>query len=517
MSNNPIIWADFPDPDVIRVDDTYYMVSTTMHMMPGCAILRSFDLINWEFVTYVFDRLEDTPEQALEGTRNIYGKGMWAASLRYHQGTYYICFVANDTHKTYLYTSTKIEGPWEKHIIKGFYHDNSLLFDEDGCVYIVYGNTEIYITQLNEELDGPRENGMHRCIIRDTEPHYLGFEGAHIYKINNRYFIFLIHIAKTGHQRRTQVCFWADSLEEEFVRVELLDDDMGYFNAGVAQGGIVDTPTGEWYSMLFQDHGAVGRIPVLIPMKWADGLPKVDNDGKVPRTVSTTSTRPEHRYTPLVGSDDFSYEKEAYGERRLKHFWQWNHLPDKRLWSITDKPGVYQITTGKLCPNIHYAVNTLTQRTFGPMCAAEVSLDGSALKEGDYAGLCLLIGTYGFIAMTREADKYYLVIRVNPPKEEGIFENMITLEPGVEMAKISLEIPQTRLKAICNFIDNEDTVTFYYLHQDEWHILGKPHHMYYKLDHFMGSRIGLFHYATSLIGGTSDFSKFKYEIIKERN
>src|SRR5690606_11758531 len=110
--NNPIIWADYPDPDVIRVDDTYYMVSTTMHMMPGCVILRSYDLIHWETVTYVYDVLDNTPAQRLEGGEQIYGKGMWAATLRYHKGKFYVIFVANDTHKTYLYTAESIEGPW---------------------------------------------------------------------------------------------------------------------------------------------------------------------------------------------------------------------------------------------------------------------------------------------------------------------------------------------------------------------------------------------------------------------
>ena len=148
---NPVTRLDYPDPDVIRVDDTYYMVSTTMHFMPGCEILRSYDLRNWEHVTYVYDRLDSTPGQRLEGEENIYGKGMWAASLRCHKGTYYICFVANDTHRTYLYTADCIEGPWKKRYVEGFYHDCSLLFDDDDRVYIAYGNKDIYITDRQKE------------------------------------------------------------------------------------------------------------------------------------------------------------------------------------------------------------------------------------------------------------------------------------------------------------------------------------------------------------------------------
>ena len=151
---NPITRLDYPDPDVIRVNEIYYMVTTTMHFMPGCEILRSYDLVHWEHVTFVYDTLDSTAGQTLTGDQNIYGKGMWAASLRFYRGTYYICFVANDTGKTYLYTSERIEGPWKKGHIEGFYHDASLLFDEEN-VYIAYGNKDIYITQLKPDLSGP--------------------------------------------------------------------------------------------------------------------------------------------------------------------------------------------------------------------------------------------------------------------------------------------------------------------------------------------------------------------------
>jgi len=187
VKNNPIIWADYPDADVIRVDDTYYMVSTTMHFMPGCVILRSYDLTNWEVVTHVYETLDDTPDQKLEGEKQIYGKGMWAASLRYHKGKFYVCFVANDTKKTYLFTADDINGPWIRHEIEGFYHDCSLLFDDDDRIYIIYGNTEIHLTELKADLLGPKPDGVDRIIVRETQDYNLGYEGSHFYKINGRY------------------------------------------------------------------------------------------------------------------------------------------------------------------------------------------------------------------------------------------------------------------------------------------------------------------------------------------
>ena len=152
---NPLIGMDYPDPDLIRVGDIWYMISTTMHFMPGGEILRSYNLTDWERVGYVFDDLDHTPAQCMENGENIYGQGMWAASLRYHNGIFYVCFAANDTHRTYLYQSENIEGPWKKQYIEGFYHDCSLLFDDDR-VYIVYGNTQIYITELTADLSSPK-------------------------------------------------------------------------------------------------------------------------------------------------------------------------------------------------------------------------------------------------------------------------------------------------------------------------------------------------------------------------
>ena len=97
---NPVIPTDYPDPDVIRVGDTYYLASTTMHFFPGCEILKSYDLLHWEHASYVYDRLDDTPGQCLKNDENIYGKGMWAPCLRFHNGCFYLSFCANDTHKT---------------------------------------------------------------------------------------------------------------------------------------------------------------------------------------------------------------------------------------------------------------------------------------------------------------------------------------------------------------------------------------------------------------------------------
>jgi beta-xylosidase len=434
--NNPILKADFPDPDVIRVEDTYYMVSTTMHFMPGCVILRSFDLINWEIYSHVYNTLDDTPAQMMEGDKSIYGQGMWAASLRYHRGRFYVCFVANDTRKTYLYQADKIDGPWEKQTIAGFYHDCSLLFDDDDRVYIVYGNKEIYLTELNQELTGPKPGGLHRLIVRDNDDIRLGYEGAHFYKINQRYYLFLIHWLSGGGGRRVEACFYADSLEGEFTGKDILDDDMGYFNMGFAQGGIVDTPEGDWYAILFQDQGAVGRVPVLVPVHWEKDFPVFGIDGKVPAYIKTKSTRPGHGYDPIVSSDEFHYFPESDGTIHLRSVWQWNHSPDNELWSVDGEAGILRIRSGRLSENVTRTPNVLTQRTVWPACSASVEVDGSLLNDGDYAGICALQGRYGMVAITRKNSKYYLVMKGNPRKADYTMGKTCDKEPGTEYERI---------------------------------------------------------------------------------
>ncbi|NLK74137.1 MAG: glycosyl hydrolase 43 family protein [Clostridiales bacterium] len=514
--NNPIIWSDYPDLDIIRVDDTYYMISTTMHFMPGGVILRSYDLINWEIATYVYETLDDTPGQKLEDDKGIYGKGMWAASLRYHKGKFYVCFAANDTGKTYLYQSEDIMGPWKKQIIQGFYHDSSLLFDDDDRVFIVYGNKEIHLLELNSDLTGPKAGGLNRIIIVDKGQVGLGYEGAHIYKINGMYYVFLIHWPSVGNRRRTEACFVASSLEGEFIGKDILDDDMGYHNAGIAQGGIVDTPGGEWYAMLFQDHGAVGRIPVLVPMNWENNFPVFGIRGKVPHYIETKSTNPSYVYEPLFASDDFNYEADKDGKIYLKKVWQWNHNPNNDLWTVTEKPGALRIQTGKISNNLTLAQNTLTQRAMGPACQAIVTVDGRQLKDGDFAGICALQGCYGLIALTKEEGKYYLVmIGKEMDMESNIWGKPSDItRPGKEYERIPIDTHRVTLKVYGNFENNIDIAEFYYQCNGEWIKLGVTHKLYFRLDHFVGCRIGLFIYSTKEIGGKADFEKFDYRCLQ---
>lgn len=215
----------------------------------------------------------------------------------------------------------------------------------------------------------------------------------------------------------------------------------------------------------------------------------------------------------MVGSDRFNYEAEEDGSVRLRDFWQWNHTPHDELWSVSEKPGVYRVRTGQISPNLTFAVNTLTQRSMGPACEATVTLDGSHLKDGDFAGLCFLIGSYGMIALTRQEGKFYLVMHARDSVDSTIFGNLIDQEPAAEHSRVPVSAPVVKLKAYGNFENNLDECSFAYFDGTEWVEIGIAHKMIYKLDHFMGCRIGLFLYSTEMVGGTADFSSFEYRVI----
>lgn len=512
-----------PDPDVIRADDTFYMISTSMHFFPGAEILRSYDLINWEHACFVYDRLDSTPAQRLEGDGYIYGKGMWAASLRYFEGTYYVVFVCNDTQKTYLYRSLSIEGPWTKSCIEGFYHDCSLLFDE-GRSYLVYGNTEIYLTELNEEMNGPKEGGLHRLIVSDKGNPNLGYEGSHLYRINGRYYLFLIH-SKRSEWKRTECCFVSDSLEGEFTGGEIFDDSMGFGNSGIAQGGIVEGPDGTWNAILFQDRGAVGRIPMLVPVTWKEDengkpVPVFGKDGKALPEFSLESYKEGYSYGSLYGSDDFRYDPSKmhgedpahYGCFGFKSFWQFNHEPDLSLISTDPEKGRLIVKTDRTVRNIFHTKNILTQKMTFPECEAVVTVDASGIGNGDFAGLSAFQGDYALVGICKENEKYYARMCSYTNPSDDVWK--LGEEPAQCEEKTEIKEPELKVSVRAHFgasPSEPDLVQCYVYINGEKKKIGSDHKLRFRLDHFTGCRFGLFVMSERSAGGNAAFSDFLYK------
>ena len=486
---NPIINADVPDLSMIRVGNTYYMSSTTMHMNPGVPIMKSKDLVNWELVNYAYDTLANIDATNLINGKTDYGRGSWASCLRYHNNTYYVSTFSGTTHKTYIYSTRNIEkGPWELITLNAHYHDHTIFFDDDDRKYIVWGAGKIMIAELEENLSGVKE-GSEKVLIENAsapagDNMMLDAEGSQIFKVNGKFYIFNICWPRGG--MRTVIIHRADNITGSY------EGRIGFQDKGVAQGGLIDTPYGQWFAYLFQDHGAIGRIPFLVPLKWEDGWPIIGVDGKVPETINLPANK--SLISTIVNSDEFSRKKK---EADLPLVWQWNHNPDNALWSVSQRKGYLRLTTGRIDTDFLSARNTLTQRTIGYECSGSTSIDVSKMKEGDFAGLALLQKKYGFVGV-----KYHNGVK---------FIVMVNAQSGTAEEIEQLECKQdvVFLKAECDFNDRNDIANFYYsLDSKTWIIIGSMLKMEYTLPHFMGYRFGLFNYSTKYPGGYVDFDFF---------
>ena len=716
LMTNPLLWADVPDPSVIRVGDTYYMVSTTMHMSPGCTIMKSKDLINWTVINYAYDVWADTDGLAMRNGETNYSGASWAATLRYNKGVFIVGVCSFSTWTSHFYQTRDIEnGPWERYTLPLFY-DMSLLFDDDDRTYVVCnGEGGIILIELTEDAKAVKtdkypETGTLIIPKEDftkISPEIKGAEGAHFYKVNGKYYLFLITWTEGG---RTQLCFSSDNITGPYTGRIVLKD------RSIAQGGIFDMPNGDWYSMLFQDRGAVGRCPMLLPVTWKDGWPVFGKDGKVPDSllipVSPHITKfitvsdefdndPENNYrkrhnldgysTPvsrmtsaelnegagtellqngtfesnsispwqatekapwIAGESNLSISQKQYQGNNSLHIsnrvdrgegirqnitgvkparqysytaairydgtkakesklfqiglqygnnfsvitgamvekdvwkliegtftvpvdadisnvqfminlafwedeeipdgakaadylsdiyfdnlsvvqnpfttdyykdgeynyngsnlqkeWQWNHNPDNRYWSLTERPGYLRLTTGRISTGLTNARNTLSQRAFGPHSSASIAMEVGGMKNGDVAGFAAFQDYYGFVGIKMEDGKKYIVMN-NTIKGFPIEEERVPFNGNRIYFKINM------------IFSYEESTTFdlayffYSLDGVHWNKIGSPLYMVYNMTHFVGYRFALFNYATEVAGGCVDFDYFRlHDIVTSR-
>ncbi len=487
---NPIIHADVPDLSMIRVGDTYYMSSTTMHMSPGLPIMSSKDLVNWKLESYCYDRLVENDAMNLNNGQNTYGRGSWASCIRFHKGLFYVSTFAATSGKTHIYTSKNIKGPWQEKTFAPAYHDHTIFFDDDGKIYMIYGAGKLKILELKSDLSEQVEGVEEKILIENAsvpagDKIMLGAEGSQLFKIKGKYYLFNICWPRGG--MRTVIIHRADKIAGPW------EGKIGLQDLGVAQGGLIDTPDGRWFAYLFRDNGGVGRIPYLVPVAWKDGWPVLGENGKVPMNLDLPANK--SLMPNLVNSDEFIRKK---GEAKLPLVWQWNHNPDNNLWSISERVGFLRLKTGRIDTSFTQARNTLTQRTFGPTCSGSTLIDVSNMKDGDFAGLSVLQKNFGQVGVKFENGKKTIA--------------MVSTNTGksLEMQKIPFEQSKIYLKIVCDFTDKKDLATFFYsLDGKTWISIGETLKMPYTLPHFMGYRFGLFNYTTKNVGGFADFDWFR--------
>ncbi|MEV6815694.1 family 43 glycosylhydrolase [Micromonospora sp. NPDC051296] len=391
----PLLRSDVPDISVERVPaaendegrDIYYMISTTMHLSPGAPIMKSYDLVNWEIVNYVFDRASIGDSFSLRNGQNSYGQGQWASSLRYHDGTYYVAFNTNNLSGAYIYRTDDIEnGAWQRTALGRGLHDPSLFFDLDGTPYIFYGNGNISAVRLNADLT---------AIVQDypnvfTASNYAGqpfigglFEGAQFYYIDGWYYAVII--TWPSGQGRQVVMLRSPELLGRYTSVGGVNtyEARGVLNSnGFAQGSLVPISRAggetDWYGMFFRDTFPIGRIPALIPATWQNGWPTFGNNGVVP--VEGGFDKPIRlspaeelleRQKGIVASDDFANDAphKAYQDEQ---------------WTIPAPPDIDESLIGvELLANPGFESGTVSP--WAAQFGATLALDSTDAASGSAA------------------------------------------------------------------------------------------------------------------------------------
>jgi beta-xylosidase len=476
---NPVIPADFPDPDVILVDSTYYMVNTTMFVFPGVTILKSYDLVNWQYCSNAVQRFDFSPCYDLAGC-NRYAHGQWATSLKYHNGKYYLLFITLDE-GGFLCTAEKPRGPWQiKKLPKGFY-DPGLFFDDDGRIYVAHGYSKLCVTELDTNF-APKGNDS---LVFEGDIRK-GLEGTHAYKINGYYYLYSTYGGLDG----IQVALRSKTIYGPYEEKVVIRDTTRGINFGIHQGALIKIQTGEWWTMLFVDQGPFGRFPSLQPVTWEDGWPMVGVDGKAVVTHRKPNVGKQYRITTLPTSDEFD-------GTTLGMQWGWNHNPDSTKWSVTERPGCLRLRTAKVVSKLPDARNTLTQRMFAYYSKATptmavIKMDVDSMKDGDTAGLAVFQDPYAYIAVKQNNGSRYIIMVDNGKTVDSVGMNSSTIY----------------LRALAYY--GTSTASFAYsLDNKSFTSLGDKLSMRFNLSVFTGNKFCLFNYPTKATGGFVDFDWFR--------
>ncbi|GID90680.1 RICIN domain-containing protein [Amorphoplanes digitatis] len=489
---NPVVWQDFADGDIIRVGDAYYYSASTMHYSPGAPILRSYDLVNWEFAGHSVPRLDfDSNAYDLNGGR-AYVKGIWASAFNYRpsDSTYY-WLGCTEFNRTYVYASTAIGAGWSKKArINKCYYDAGLLFDGD-TPYVAYGNSTISVAQLSSDLTSEvRSQTVY------TTPSSIGtLEGSRMYKRGNYYYIWLTRPANGQYVLRS-TSPWGPYEQRQV----LLDLPGPISGGGVPhQGGLVQTQNGDWWYMAFTDAYPGGRMPTLAPISWSgDGWPVLQTvNGRWGASYPKPAISTTRSVEPMTGPDTFT-------GTTLAPRWEWNHNPDTTRYGVGSG---LRLSTATVTNDLYNARNTLTHRIQGPASTATIQLNYSTMANGDRAGLAMLRDQSAWIGIRKDNG----VTRVSMTNGLTMSTSgWTTTGTGAEAAGATVSGGTIWLRVSANIQPGSGrTATFSYsTNGSTFTALGPAFTLNNDWQFFMGYRFGIFNYATSALGGSVTVNRF---------
>lgn len=493
---NPVLNADYSDPDVIRVDGKYYMVASDFHFI-GMQVLESEDLVNWHIISQVYDRF-DYPGW---NENKHYGGGSWAPSIRYHDGRFFVFFC---TYEEGLFMSSAEDphGPWSPlHCVKEIpkWEDPCPFWDDDGQAYLGRSRHRagpIIIHKMS--VDGKQ-------LLDEGVTVYTGpvAEGTKFLKKDGYYYLI---IPEGGVGQGWQTVLRSRNIYGPYEKKVVLEQGSTHIN-GPHQGALVDTPDGNWWFFHFQETHPRGRVVHLQPTRWHDGWPLmgVDIDGNgigepvyVWAKDHHHATTPSHSPTLITQlSDDFS-NKDSFWvgdhQRQLGLQWQWNHNPHDEAWSLSERKGwlTLHALRAEFLATSH---NMLTQKTVGYESVATTRIDCSGMQEGTHAGLLCSGNLFMGIGIAKMNGKLQLYIEDNGKRE---------MQRMISQKMIELRVTIDSERNTHQFAYSTDGKKFT--------PIGKVFAL--RMGSWKGSRVGLYCYNTLHDGGKAQFDNFTYHVVR---
>jgi beta-xylosidase len=451
---NPVLWGDFADPDVIRVGDAYWLITSTFEYSPGMAVLRSFDLITWEFVTHcVADMTAIGPEYASGGTLRD-GRGIFAGAIRFHNDLFYVYFATLDE-GIFVTTASDPAGPWGPPTQLWdamFWDDPCPIWGSDGVAWLIASrpgepaDAEWMTYVMPMAADGLSVDPARLTVLDPT----WSSEGNKAYEIDGRFYV--LHNESRSFGNRVAVIMRSDSMLGPWEKRDLIVGSGIERDREPNQGALVDTPDGSWYFVTH--HGrmgyAEGRSVSVLPVTWTDGWPVAgvkDGDG-VGRMAWDLSV-------PIAGGAAVEMQLSDNFVGRIGPQWEWRYEPEVEAWSVLPGGGLRIESRLLQVPgDPRSARNTLTQRQVGGEGDAQVHFDVGSLLNGDVCGLAHYGGQYSSIQFERASNvSYVLIVRQTNDGD-------VQTEHRIVVANATVVSLRTHL-------DNRGYVTFGYALDDQ--------------------------------------------------
>ncbi len=500
---NPIIYADYSDPDVICVGNDYYMTASSFNEAPGLPILHSKDMVNWKLVNYA---VEDVlPAEYFSVPKR--GDGIWAPSMRFHKGEFFIYWGDPDFGIYMVKTKDPLK-KWDKPVLvmegKGLI-DACPFWDEDGKAYLVHGwagsragvKSILTLNTMNPEGTKVLDKGIH---IFDGHENHPTVEGPKMYKRNGYYYVFA---PAGGVATGWQLVLRSKNIYGPYEEKIVLEQGSTKIN-GPHQGAWVDTPSGEDWFYHFQDVDTYGRIVHLQPMKWEKDWPVIGidtNKNGIGEPVLTYKKPNVGQSYPIVTPS----ETDEFDGEKLGIQWQWS-ANENIVWS-SKIPGqkflrLFSIKVPEGEKNLWNIPNVLTQKFPAPNFTAstKVKLIPEDAKEGKTAGLLVMGADHASLVITNKPDGFYIQLR-KAEKAEKNSEEKILSETKLKGNEAYLKVNVSEPNGLCQFSYSENGKNFVKIGDVFQAKPGK----------WIGAKVGLYSISTTKAprGGYADFDWFR--------